>query len=196
MNKTLYCLIAGAIAISVVFIPSVNADQHLEILPSQHGDLKAYRNKQYGYEVKYPANWRPVEARPYKPQKPRGFADFLFGDEIQKITFMEEEYIMWPGHLQISVLPNRKKLTLQQWVNNYKDTTEEFVGGISDITVNKVPAKKVSIHSIDSQEFIIIILKKEYVYQISFEEAGGNDPELDKHKNIYNKIISSFTFIE
>jgi len=67
---------------------------------------KTYRNEGHGYEIKYPEGWEVIEAQPRVDAKATWAGNVLLEEELQKGTFLEKEYIDWPGEFQIRVLSN------------------------------------------------------------------------------------------
>jgi len=162
-----------------------------------HGSI--YKNNKYSYEVKYPQGWNVIEAKPRQVYKPGNAINILIGEEVQKVTFLENKYANWQGKFRIKVMANPDKLSFEQWINRneYKHASgDSSVKGISAITMNGKAAKKLSIFGFDHEEIEIIIFYKKYIYNLNFTGKNPNDTEFERHQQIYKEIESTFKFIE
>ena len=168
-------------------------------LDNKDGEWKTYRNKKYGYEVKYPEGWEVIEAKPREGIKTVWGVKFLFGEEMQKVTFLEKEYKFWPGEFQVCVMSNKDNLPLEQWIDEHEPqdvTGGSLIQDISDVILNGKEAKRLSIFGFDHEGLEIVTLYKGYVYSLHFTGNNPNDPKVEQHKQIYDQMVSSFTFTE
>lgn len=182
-------LVISTVALGIVAgQTSVNAD-----------NWKVYRNQDFGYEVKYPADWELIEAKPRISKEATWAVNILIDSEVQKVTFQEKKYNMWQGEFQIKVLQIPRSLTLEKWLeeNEPLDPTggslvqEEF-----NIKVDGMPAKRLSIFGFDCEIIAIDLIYRGNVYDFTFTGNNPNDPEVKKHKEIYGRMLSSFRFIK
>lgn len=83
-----------------------NALENIKNEPSV--DWNKYLNEKYAYEINVPQEWEIIEAIAMEEgaataARPEGI---LVEPELQKVMFLEHEYIDWQGQFQIRVLPN------------------------------------------------------------------------------------------
>lgn len=106
---------------------------------------------------------------------------------------------MWPGDFEVKVLSNTEQLTLDEWAKNYKieSAAEANLARVTgDTTLSGKLAKMLSIFSFDRHETAIATIFKGNVYHLRFDSENPNDPEFERHKEIYNQMTSSFKFLE
>jgi len=156
-----------------------------------------YSSSEWRYSIPYPADWRAKEAVARTGAGPFFEPDVLSGDEVQKITFIEREYDMWPGELQVRVLANSGNMTLQQWVKHYR--VEDVSGGdliqsCSEMMLSGRPAFRFSIFGFDQEIIAVVTEHGGYLYYVTFSGDNPNDPSQDTHRKIYERMISSFRF--
>ena len=166
-------------------------------LDTKKGEWKTYKNDEYGYEVKYPQGWEVIEAKPREENKAVWGAKILFEPEVQKVTFLEKGYEFWPGEFQICVYSNPDNLPLEQWIDEHEPqdvTGGSLIQDISDAILSGKPAKRLSIFGFDHEGIEIVSLHKGYVYSLNFTGSNPNDPEVERHRKIYDQMFSSFIF--
>jgi hypothetical protein len=177
-----------------IFPKVVSGDEKNSVLTGQ-----IYRNKEYGYEIKYPSKWQVIEAKSRVGFKIEGAGDILIDNEVQKVTFLEKEFVDWQGEFQIKVISNPKKLNLEQWVKENEPQTvtgSSLIQGISETNLSGEPAKRLSIFGFDHERIEVVSLCRGYIYVMDFAWDNPNDAEVEKHKHIYKEMLSSFRFIE
>lgn len=165
---------------------------------NEESNWEIYTASAYSYSIKYLNGWEITEAKPRVGNEPVWSGGILIDKEVQKVTFTEKGSKLWPGQFQVRVLSNPDRLTLDQWTQNYK---EESAAGanlarlIDDVILANNPAKRFSIFSFDRNEEAIVTLHDGNVYYLRFDSDNPNDPDFEKHKDIYAKMVSSFKFL-
>lgn len=153
-----------------------------------------YRNKDFQYEIVYPKTWEVLEAK--KTPDSSGMSQkVLFGQEQQKVTFMEKDSAFWPGEFQIRIILNPEKLALEEWLdkNEPKDVEEgSLVQQASDTTIGGKQARWLSVFNFDSEGIDFALSHKGNIFYIQFTGNNPNDPDQKRHWLIYQKMIKSF----
>lgn len=159
-----------------------------------------YCNAAHGYAVQCSEGWDTLEAVPRTGTGTAWANEILIGDELQKVTFLERRQSMWPGEFQIAVMANPDHLALDQWVDALK--IEDVTGGDliqerNPAVLGGMPAVRLSIFGFDHEEIAVIAAGKEgCIYYISFAGTNPNDPQVDQHRQIYERMLESFRFVE
>lgn len=158
-----------------------------------------YKNQQFRYQVQYPQGWKVIEAKPRVGNKVEWSGNILLEEELQKVTFSETEVSNWQGNFQINVLGNPNNDTLEMWIDKNKPKAASGVNllrGLSDEVLDSNPAKRLSIFGFDREIIEVVVLNNGQVYKLSFDGDNPNDLDIEKHREIYEKIITSFKFID
>jgi hypothetical protein len=161
------------------------------------GEWKTYQNKKYGYEVKYPESWEVIEAKPREGNRAVWAVKILLEEEMQKVTFLEKEYKFWPGEFQVLVMSNKDNLSLEEWIEEHEPqdvTGGSLIQDITEVILNGKEAKRLSIFGFDHEAIEIVTLHEVYVYTLHFTGSNPNDPKVEQHIQIYDQMLSSFTF--
>ncbi len=175
---------------------SVNPAQNIDT-----ADWKTYKNEKYGYMVKYPKGWEIIEAKPRTRNQTENLGNTLNDEygEVQAVTFVENRNVIGVIEFEVNILSNPDKLSLEQWNNRSKSKEDDDGWGNiiarSKGTVDGKMAERVSIATGGGEEIAIDILYKGYIYVISFPGRTG-DPELKRHQQIYQQMLSTFKFVE
>lgn len=143
-----------------------------------------YTNRTFRYEAKYPIDWTVNETTSV--------------GNIQGVEFIEKNYVDWQALFKISVLGNKNNLDLNGWIeeNKPKDPTGgSLVQKIEDVLVSGLPAKKMTVFVFDHEEIILLIQKDSFIYELRYTGNTPNDTKIDKHKRIYDNILSTFKFL-
>ena len=165
----------------------------------RESDWLSYSRPDVGYAIQYPRGWEVVEAEPKKEPKAVWGGYILIGNEVQKTTFLEKNYDLWQGELQVILYSNEGGLSLDQWLE--KNEPQDVEGGslvqeVSDVLLAGHPAKQLSIFGFDHEQLQIVLIYKEYVLSITYTGRNPNDPQLKKHQEIYAFMIRSFALTE
>jgi hypothetical protein len=161
-------------------------------------EWKVYKNKKYGYQLNFPSGWQMIEAKPREGNKTEWAAKILGNNELQKVTFLEEEPGIWPGEFQICVYSNPERLGLGEWIE--KNEPQDITGGsllqdVSDISLSGKPGKRLSIFGFDHEIIEIVMLYKELIYSLNFAGNNPNDPKQKEHELLYNYMLSTLVFL-
>lgn len=160
---------------------------------------KIYQNDEYGYSVYHPSNWKIIEAKP--PNTPDWPYDRLQENQLHQVRFSEEKPVQWQGSFVISVNKNLENYNTENWASNYfrplgADPTTNLAKRIGETSIDGNIAYKFSVFAFDSSKTVIGLVTYGRIYTFSFTEDTPNDPDLEIHQEIYNRILSSFKFTE
>jgi len=179
---------------------SINSSKETEApIESNNSGWLMYRNKEFHYEVKYPKDWEFKEASPRVGKKAQWEGNIIFGEEVQKVTFLEKEYKLWQGQFRICVYSNSDNLSLELWIAKHEPqdvTGGSLIQDVSEINLGGEPAKRLSIFGFDHEEIEIVTLHQGKIYSVIFAGTNPNDPKVKQHQEIYSQMLSSFTFID
>jgi len=158
-----------------------------EEISSENWDT--YTNSNYSYSVNYPSEWQVVESKPET------------GDEIQKVTLIEQEVDLAPGIFEIVVNENPQNLDTQSWADQYfrplgSDPTVNLATFDGEAIIDGVEARKFLVFNFSGNETVIGLVKNGFIYTFIFLSDSPNDPNLEKHNKIYNQILSTFKFLD
>ena len=158
-----------------------------------------YRNPPCGYEVWYPHGWGAVEAQPRQDSLAIWADSVLMNGELQKVTFLEEDYEVCQGWFQVCVAENPAHLPLEDWIAEHEPT--DVTGGTmiqstADTTLGGCPAKLLSVFAFDHEQIEVICPRGEGICRVSFAGSNPNDPRVDEHQALYNRMLASFRFTQ
>ena len=162
---------------------------------------RVYSSEEFGYEIAYPGDWKVTVAVPRDEwdmvwDNP---AEDLLGDEIEKVTFQEEHFISWRGNFQVSVLENPEELGLEEWMDRHiraSTTGSILTWEIQDTALDFSPAKRVTESTVDYEDVKLVTLMNGRIYTLSYVGKSPNDREIERHRNIFDRMVSSFRFVE
>jgi hypothetical protein len=158
---------------------------------------RLYRNTAFGYELLYPSGWEVIEARPRISSKSTWAGFILQEGEVQKVTFRERNYYMWPGEFEIRVMRNDGKSDLNAWIATYDVKAiddSSLITESADTALGSRSAKQLKIFMFDHQGIEIIAVNGDFVYLLGFSGENPNDPNQQKHSNICDHMVASFRF--
>jgi len=165
--------------------------------PDETANWKTYTNREYRYSVKYPSGWEVREAKP--PDTPNWTYDILQENQLHKVKLLEGKIGTWPGSFVISISKNPENFDTESWGSNYfvpliTDPTTNLAEPKGKISIDNNTAYKFSVFQFDSYRTEIGLVKNGNIYMFSFVDDTPNDPDLEKHKEIYGQILSAFKF--
>jgi len=167
----------------------------LSLLAAQMGEWSTYHNEKFGYEIRYPAGWKAVEARPRtNDDKAHSTGEVLFPGVYQKVTFKEPEGKFWPGEFLVLVYEHAEGQTLDEWADSSNTDVhdESLVTGAEDTTLAGRQARRYSIFGFDHTEIAVAFVHEGKIYEISYAGSNPNDPDVDEHALIYEHMQQSF----
>jgi hypothetical protein len=160
---------------------------------------RIYASEEYGYEISHPGDWEITVAIPRDEWDMvwDNLWEDLQGDEIEKITFQEVEYEIWAGYLQIRVLQKPEELDLGTWLDDH--VRELTAGGnrsleVQDTTLGGREAKRIVVEGMGYEEHEWVTLLNGNICMLFFIAKSPNDPEVDRHREIYDHMVGSFRF--
>jgi hypothetical protein len=105
---------------------------------------RTYHNEAYGYDIRYPAGWAFVEARPSSGDNPRGMGGVLLPPVLQKATFREAENKVRPGEFVVLVQEWGQGRTLEERADvSFTDVHDEsLVSEVEDTKLADQAAKR------------------------------------------------------
>ena len=165
----------------------------------RESDLSIYRDKDFGYQMEYPTGWGVIEAKPRADNLATWAGYILEEGELRKVTFRERVDVIWPGEFQIVTLSNPRRLTFMEWVEKYD--VMDIAGGsliekVEETTLGGEQAKRFAIFAFDHQGMEIAAMNQGLIYLLRFAGDNPNDPEMERHSEIYEHMVSSFRFTD
>jgi len=156
---------------------------------------ETYTNKEYGYTLSYPSHWEVVEAKPNLDANQVRTVEILRDNDLHRVTFLEQEVVLWQGSFDISVHENPLSFDTREWADDYSQR-DNLASPSGEIEIDSHKAKKFTVFTYDSYATTIGLVKNGFIYTFGFTDTTPNDPELEKHSAIYNQILSTFKFTE
>jgi len=165
-----------------------------------------YKNSEYGFSIKHPAEWESQEA--LKPQELKALHD---------IVFSAKEYEMMRPSLTVRIFVNDNNQTLDEWWNSWlaeedikkQECIAEYGEGnapclvLRDLvereektTLAGQNALSVDFFRFDSEERCVYIARGAYIYTLCYDNANPNDPNFEVNKKITGNMKDSFAFQE
>ena len=183
------CLVLGAILLAVIAPSSLG----------RAADWPAYRGKEFGYQVSYPAGWGVIEAKPRLGEAAVEEDEVLSNGEVQKVTFLEESYGMYRGRFQVRVLPLPQKQPFKQWVDRYVADYRDVYGKglvewVAETSLAGQPAWRIKAFLFETTSVEVAAAYHGRIYILAFAGENPNDPDLEEHQMVYERMLGSFRF--
>ncbi|MBU2635386.1 hypothetical protein KJ841_02860 [Patescibacteria group bacterium] len=155
-----------------------------EVVKDETTDWKTYRNEEYGFEIKYPANWHVVLTYPASGDEEKMKIKFM----VQFRNTLKLETVATYGELhQIAIWI--EETSISEWREGFSEI--ETIGTIEEIVVGVEKGYKAVIPKLELA--FIGIPKNEYVYSI-FQDAPSECGLLGCL--IFQQMLSTFRFLE
>jgi hypothetical protein len=153
----------------------------------QPREWRTYRCEEFGYELQYPAGWKIFET-------PQREAEALYPGQLHKATFQEPEGKIWPGEFLVVVHERSDGLSLDDWADRtFTDVHDEsLVSDAEDANLGGRPAKLFSVFGFDHTGIVVALLHEAKVYEIRFAGQNPNDPDIEEHRAVYQRMMESF----
>lgn len=169
------------------------------IKKNETADWKIYRNEEYGFEVKYPADWKPIEIEyyKYKGSNITGKGLYRFETPTGEVEFpVNLIQYKYEGSLEEFFVEEKDKLAEAEGANYILSEKKEIeVGGERGIEIpNRIG---------NNYESALIFVKKySYIYRISLPVKTPGDPlfnlaPIDESiSDTLNQMLSTFRFLK
>jgi hypothetical protein len=189
MQKTLVIiLIVVIVALSGVIIwqnlgsksPAVNNQPPIS---DETADWKTYTNEQYGFEMKYPSDWSPIE-----------ITDSLQRQHLYHFQTPDGEIVFNVGQESYTA-------SLEEYINSTKNTLLNAEGGNyivsekKEITVDGRKAIEIPNRGNNYEEVLIFVKNDNSIYEIVFTTKSNRDDVLILAE-VLNQMLSTFKFIK
>jgi hypothetical protein len=149
------------------------------IAPDETADWKTYRNEQYGFEIKFPADYVIVkENRTGADFYPENYADFP--DQNLKDPWSE-------AYVAINIAENPDDLTVEKYYGGNPDWI--FFDGDGEVFNKLINGQNVTVFS-PSETYGI-----EYYYFLSLDKKIVYISCVNENENICESMLASFKFI-
>ena len=208
----------GLILLGYIYWPK--EEVVLEQIEDEFADWNIYRNKEYGFEFKYPRGFEIEEEWTYDfsgQEIPEDFylkQKFLNGEPVRVLNYVIISYPSFPPEgmsFKITVFNNANNLTVNEWLN-YIDEKNVYegllVGNRKSESVNGVEGITGTYGCCMSCIKGIFIPKEGKIYNISILGLGGSFPDYVGYyeyseeggcylgdEDTFKKILSTFKFI-
>jgi hypothetical protein len=179
------------VAVGVLLVPCT-----VPYAAAQETDWATYRDTDAGYAIAVPPGWSIREALPATGQS--GVVqehDVLLEGELHKVTLHEGGEPFWPGWFQVRVYDDADPAARDAWLEAWT-AVDVWEGGVRDTLVAGETAWALTRWTYDHMEAELAAIHAGRVYLLSFENHNGNDPDFSGHLALYERIASSFRFLE
>ncbi len=177
--------------LSLLLLVPVSA---LVLSAAQTAGWESYRNSDFGYEIEYPAGWEVIEAQPRADDAVLWEGEVLFPGVHQKVTFKEPEGSFWPGEFRVLVHELVEGRTLDEWADstNADVYDDSLVTGAEDVKLAGRDARRFTIFAFDHTGIIVALVHDGKIYQVGYAGSNPNDPDIEEHAAIYQRMQESF----
>jgi len=149
-------------------------------------DWLTYENEEYGYSIKYPEDWNFLE--PIQPAS----ALFIFSPA-------KDPNDSWAWrNIEILVLENPNSLSIEEYYdssNNKFDIYNDASGGIEDVVINDLNAKRFNTVLGEIGGDIIVINKGDKIYEITIVTHTNDEKSLG-YELISEEIVKTFQLVD
>lgn len=146
-------------------------------------DWLTYRNEEYGYEIKYPAEWEANYGTQYSSSASKN------SHIIISAPLGDPDYIA----ISITAQDNDGILLFKDWYyNKFPATSNEYFNIIEKINVNNITFYKIPAYSINEFPHFYAINNKNNKYIFTLIIADQEAKITNKQKEIFEKIVLSF----
>lgn len=164
---------------------------------AQSEGWSTYLSEKSGYRIDHPAGWKVIETRERASETARHGGEFLHPGVLQGVRFKEPEGSIWPGEFVVAVHEHAPGQTLDEWVDavNLDVHDESLVMGAEDTVLAGRTARRFSIFGFDHTRITVAFIEEGKIYEVSHAGTNPNDPDIDEHTKIYERMHRSFTVL-
>lgn len=196
-----------------------------KVVEDETANWKIYRNKDYGFEVKYPEDYLVKEEKIAHGLEEEQPLEYILSYRYEKPVWLLNtvriyssltEFPPKGAEIEINIFNNANNLTVKQWLDYINKGVEQGLIYEGRAVVDREPVSVVGIESIKGVYGCcgkcvegIFISKGDKIYNLGIEGVAGFFPDYVGYygysekdecyfgdKSIFNQMLSTFRFLE
>ena len=162
-------------------LPVVEENAPADETANETADWQIYRNEEYGFEMRYPGDWR--EQQTTRINRLELITEFLPEGGDPAYAFGD--------HLTVSIEENKEKLTLEELIESFKKNLNYIYGNEKYGKLDGHTSFEGKVINMgQSILYQVLVIKDNNIFNISYEYFYEESLER------FNQILSTFKFIE